>query len=48
MGGKPMQEYVYLNGERIAEDGELREWLDEASEFAESLPPKKQRSHKKK
>ena len=48
MGGKPMREYVYLNGEQIAEDGELLEWLDEASEFAGSLPPKKQRTRKKK
>jgi hypothetical protein len=48
MGGKPMREYVYLNGEQIAEDGELLEWLDEASEFAGSLPPKKQKSRKKK
>jgi hypothetical protein len=48
MGGKPMREYVYLNGDRVAEDGELLEWLDEASEFAGSLPPKKQRSQTKK
>lgn len=48
MGGKPMREYVFLNGEQIAEDGELLEWLDEASEFADSLPPEKQRSRKKK
>ena len=47
MGGKPMREYVYLNEERIAEDDDLLEWLDEASEFAGSLPPKKQRSRKK-
>jgi hypothetical protein len=43
-----MREYVYLNGDRVAEDGELLEWLDEASEFAGSLPPKKQRSQTKK
>ena len=48
MGGKPMREYVYLNEEQIAEDGELLEWLDEASEFAASLPPKKKKSRKKK
>ena len=48
MGGKPMREYVYVNGEQIAEDGELLEWLDEASEFAASLPPKKQISQNKK
>jgi hypothetical protein len=48
MEGKAMREYVYLNEEQIAEDGELLEWLDEASEFARSLPPKKQKSRKKK
>jgi hypothetical protein len=44
MGGKPMREYVFLNGERIAEDGVLLEWLDEASEFAAALPPKQKNS----
>ena len=40
MGGKPMREYVLLNGERIAEDDILLGWLEQASEFTESLPPK--------
>ena len=40
MGGRPMREYVFLNGERIAEDDILLGWLDQASEFAEGLPPK--------
>ena len=48
MGGKPMREYVYLNREQIAEHGELLGWLDEESEFSGYLPPKKQRSRKKK
>ena len=50
MGGKPMREYVYvyLNREQIAEHGELLDWLDEESEFSGYLPPKKQRSRKKK
>ena len=46
MGGKPMREYVFLNGERIAEDDDLLEWLDEASEFALSLPPKAKKKRK--
>ena len=48
MGGKPMRKYVYLNREQIAEDGELLDWLDEASEFSGYLPLNKQRSRKKK
>ena len=47
MGGKPMREYVLLNGERIAEDDDLLEWLDQASEFAGTLPPKQKKSRKK-
>jgi len=38
---KAMKEYVLLNSDRIAEDEDLLNWLDEASEFAGSLPPKK-------
>ncbi|MEE8045566.1 MAG: TfoX/Sxy family protein [Dehalococcoidia bacterium] len=48
MGGKPMREYVLLGGERIAEDDDLLNWLDQASEFASTLPPKKAKSRKKK
>ncbi|HIF71396.1 MAG TPA: RNA methyltransferase [Dehalococcoidia bacterium] len=50
MGGKPMREYVLLNGERIAEDEDLLDWLDQASEFAGTLPPKqpKQKKSRKK
>ena len=40
MGGRPMREYVFLDGERIAEDDILTGWLEQASEFAETLPPK--------
>jgi hypothetical protein len=47
MGGKPMREYVLLDGERIAEDNDLLDWLDQASEFAGSLPPKQKKSRKK-
>jgi TfoX/Sxy family transcriptional regulator of competence genes len=38
---KAMKEYVLLNSDRIAEDEDLLNWLNEASEFAGSLPPKK-------
>lgn len=47
MGGKPIRKYLYLNREQIAVDGELLDWLDEASEFSGYLPLKKQRSRKK-
>ncbi|MDA1280947.1 MAG: TfoX/Sxy family protein [Chloroflexi bacterium] len=40
MGGKPMREYVFLNGERIADDEILLGWLEQASDFPEPLPPK--------
>ncbi|MCH8909535.1 MAG: TfoX/Sxy family protein [Chloroflexi bacterium] len=46
MGGRPMREYVFIGGHRIAEDDELLNWLNGASEFAETLPPKKKRSKK--
>ena len=39
MGDKPMREYVFLNGERIAEDDILIDWLKQASDFTETLPP---------
>ncbi|NQW19624.1 MAG: TfoX/Sxy family protein [Chloroflexi bacterium] len=47
-GNKAMKEYVLLNGERIAEDDTLITWLDEASEFAGTLPPKQKKTRKKK
>jgi hypothetical protein len=40
MGDKPMREYVFLNGDRITEDDILIGWLEQASEFTETLPPK--------
>lgn len=48
MGGKPMREYVLLNADRIAEDDDLISWLDEASQFAGTLPPKQKKSRNKK
>ncbi len=46
MGGRPMREYVLLNADRIAEDDDLLRWLDEASDFAGMLPPKKLKKKK--
>ena len=46
MGGRPMREYVFIDGNRIAEDDELLGWLNEASDFAGSLPPKQKKSKK--
>jgi TfoX/Sxy family transcriptional regulator of competence genes len=48
MGGKPMREYVLLNADRIAEDDDLISWLDEASQFTGTLPPKQKKSRNKK
>ena len=46
MGGRPMREYAFIDGHRIAEDDELLDWLNEASDFTASLPPKKKKSRK--
>ncbi len=48
MGGSPLREYVFLNGDRIAEDGVLLDWLEQASVFAADLPPKKKNAKAKK
>ena len=48
MQGRPMREYVFIDGHRIAEDAELLNWLDEASGFAETLPPKQKKRNLKK
>lgn len=48
MGGKPMREYVLLNGDRIAEDDVLLGWLEEASQFAGALPPKQKKPRNRK
>lgn len=38
--GKPMRGFVQVDGEALAEDEDLRDWLDRGLAFAESLPPK--------
>lgn len=48
MGGRPMREYVYVNGEKIAEDSDLMQWLERGAKFAGTLPAKQRRSRKKK
>ena len=48
MGGRPMKEYVYVNGEKIAEDSELVDWLERAAGFASTLTAKVKKPKKKK
>ncbi len=48
MGGRPMREYVFLNADKIAEDGELVEWVERATGFTSTLPAKKKKARKKK
>lgn len=48
MGGRPMKEYVYVNGERIAEDAELVEWIERGAGFASTLAAKVKKPRKKK
>jgi TfoX/Sxy family transcriptional regulator of competence genes len=47
MGGRPMREYVLLEGEQVAEDEDLLNWLEQASEFVVTLPPKTSRNRRK-
>ncbi len=41
MTGRPMKGWVYVAPAGIAEDNELRAWVERGLRFAESLPPKK-------
>jgi TfoX/Sxy family transcriptional regulator of competence genes len=38
--GRSMKGYVFVDPEGIAEDDELRAWIDRALEFVGTLPPK--------
>ena len=38
--GRPMRGFVYVEGEALAEESALREWVKAAVDFAGSLPPK--------
>ncbi len=38
--GRPLRGLVLVDGEGLAEDQALREWLDQGVAFTDSLPPK--------
>lgn len=38
--GKPMRGWYLVDGDEVAEDGELLEWMGRATAFAAQLPPK--------
>jgi hypothetical protein len=40
MTGRPMKGWLVVGPEGIAEDADLRAWVDESRRFARSLPPK--------
>jgi TfoX/Sxy family transcriptional regulator of competence genes len=44
MGGRPMREYVVLPTAELESESRLRSWIAKAIAYAESLPPKGNRS----
>ena len=40
MGGRTMGGFVVVDGEGVAEDGQLEEWVERGIALATSLPPK--------
>ena len=48
MGGRPMKEYVFVNGEKTAEDANLLEWLERAAAFTSGVPAKVKKAKKSK
>lgn len=44
MGGRPMREYVVLPNAVLESESRLRSWIAKAIAYAESLPPKSNRS----
>ncbi len=40
MTGRPMRGFVVVGGQSIAQDGELRRWVEAGADYASSLPPK--------
>ena len=40
MTERPMRGFVLVGGQSIAEDAELRRWVDAGADYASSLPPK--------
>lgn len=48
MGGRPMREYVFVNGEKAPEDADLLNWLGRAADFTATLPAKVKKAKTKK
>lgn len=46
--GRPMRGFVVVEDAGLADDANLRAWLDRGHAFARSLPPKKKAATKKK
>lgn len=42
--GKPMKGLVYVDADGIAEDSELKEWINRCLDFVLALPPKKKKT----
>lgn len=47
MGGRPMKEYVLVDSDAIAEDGDLLAWLERGAQFTSTLAPKAKKAKKK-
>lgn len=45
--GRSMKGLIYIEPEGIAEDSDLKKWLDRCEDFVFSLPPKKPKSKKR-
>jgi hypothetical protein len=43
----PMREYVFFDGDRVTEDDILLALLEEASDYAGTLPPARKKTRKK-
>ena len=48
MGGRPMKEYVFVDGEQVAEDDDLLMWLERGADFASALAAKAKKPRKTK
>lgn len=38
--GRPMKNWVRVDGAAVSEDADLADWIDRARDFVEALPPK--------
>ena len=43
MGGRQMNNWLRVEGEAIADDAALHEWIDRCVTYARSLPPKQEK-----